>query len=97
MIRAAVPKAKTFGITAWAARLRWRWRNCCCRLGARLGDVRPILVAVFLVFGALASNAYALDPNALPSGGKVVAGGGSISQSGKALTVTQTTSKLIAD
>lgn len=45
--------------------------------------------------GALPASA--LDPGALPTGGQIVAGSGSIVQNGSAMTVTQTTGKIIAN
>ncbi|HOC58887.1 MAG TPA: GLUG motif-containing protein, partial [Smithellaceae bacterium] len=53
-----------------------------------------------LVAAALLSTvnpASALDPNALPTGGQVVAGKAAINQSGNVLTIQQSTDKLIAN
>ncbi|MEO8837182.1 MAG: filamentous hemagglutinin N-terminal domain-containing protein, partial [Herbaspirillum sp.] len=54
--------------------------------------------AIAAMVSLLASTgAYALGPGALPTGGNIVAGTGSISQSGAVLTVTQGSAKLAAD
>ncbi|MGV8834444.1 MAG: filamentous hemagglutinin N-terminal domain-containing protein, partial [Devosia sp.] len=60
------------------------------------GKAEAIVVAVLGVAGAmgLSGMAHAAD---LPTGGQVVAGSGSITHSGKTLTVTQTSGKLAAD
>ncbi|MCE5265651.1 MAG: YDG domain-containing protein, partial [Deltaproteobacteria bacterium] len=44
-----------------------------------------------------AFNASALDPNALPTGGQITAGQGSIAQSGSAMTVTQGSDRMVAN
>ena len=60
----------------------------------------------FLIMGSVALMAAmlcgaiparALDPAALPTGGQIVAGSGSIAWSGSAMTVTQTTNKMVAN
>ena len=49
------------------------------------------------VFSILAVHAWALDPAALPTGGRITAGQGRIDASGSAMTVTQDTQRMIAD
>jgi len=53
--------------------------------------------AVMVVFLIVTQNAWALDPNALPTGGKVVAGQGSINTSGSAMTVTQGSDRMVSN
>lgn len=48
-----------------------------------------------ILCGAL--PATALDPTALPTGGQIVAGSGSIAQNGSAMTVTQATDRMVAN
>jgi filamentous hemagglutinin family protein len=50
------------------------------------------LMVVLTVFPA-----FALDPGALPTGGRVTAGSGSITQSGSAMTINQQTARMVAD
>src|SRR5260370_1027487 len=88
---------KPFDLITWVAPLRSRWRNRYRLRDARAAGVSRALVGLLLGAGLLPSHVYALEPGALPTGGKVIAGGGAINQSGKALTVTQTTPKLIAN
>jgi len=60
---------------------------------------RPLTVGSLVAAALLAtaSPARALDPNALPTGGQVVSGQAAINQSGNALTIQQSTDKLIAN
>lgn len=45
----------------------------------------------------LGTSAWALDPGALPTGGVISSGSGTISTSGQAMTVTQTSQRMVAD
>jgi fibronectin-binding autotransporter adhesin len=67
--------------------------------GGRTGF--PPLVVGVLVWTAVVMagtfTASALDPNALPTGGQIVAGQGSIAQKGSAMTVTQGTDRMVAN
>ncbi|NTU92098.1 MAG: filamentous hemagglutinin N-terminal domain-containing protein, partial [Chlorobiaceae bacterium] len=45
----------------------------------------------------LGTSAWALDPGALPTGGVISAGSGLISTNGSAMTVTQTSQRMVAD
>jgi len=60
---------------------------------------RPIVVGALSIAVLLATGgtAKAIDPNALPTGGQVVAGQANIAQSGNAMTVNQQTDKMIAN
>ncbi len=53
-----------------------------------------VMVMSVLIYGCINSLAFASD---LPSGGQIVAGSGSISKSGKTMTINQTTDKMIAN
>ena len=57
-----------------------------------LGCFAAIAALVFMT-----QAAWALNVNALPTGGRIVAGSGSIAQSGSAMTVHQQTDKMIAN
>jgi filamentous hemagglutinin family protein len=59
---------------------------------------RPLTVGVLILSALLATGGTvnALDPNALPTGGQVVAGTASIAQTGSAMTVNQQTDRMIA-
>jgi filamentous hemagglutinin family protein len=61
--------------------------------GKRSGAVRAGVLVCLLG----ASTAWAVDPAALPTGGQIVSGSGSISQNGAAMTVNQGSDKLIAN
>lgn len=71
--------------------------------GSRRGSRRNLrrragsLSAFILVLGG--GTAWAVDPavNALPTGGQIVSGAGSINQSGNTLTVNQSTGQMIAN
>ncbi|WP_144277149.1 autotransporter-associated beta strand repeat-containing protein, partial [Chlorobium sp. KB01] len=54
-------------------------------------------LAVLLTLFASGQMAYGVDPQELPSGGVITAGGGSISTSGTQLTVNQSTPQMIAN
>ncbi len=72
--------------------------TACCRKAASRYFSRLAGLAIFLaVVASLASFAWALNPGALPTGGQVVAGSGSISQSGNQMTINQQTQKMIAN
>jgi len=60
---------------------------------------RPLTVGALALSALLAAGnpAYAIDPNALPTGGQVVAGQANISQAGSAMTINQQTDKMIAN
>ncbi|MCM2287569.1 MAG: filamentous hemagglutinin N-terminal domain-containing protein, partial [Sulfuritalea sp.] len=64
-------------------------RRCAARCGAR-----RLLAAALALVGA---PVWALDVNALPSGGKVTAGSASIGQSGSALTIQQASQRAALD
>jgi len=68
-----------------------RWTVARKALGQRAGQV--------LVFTALlgVAPAWALEPGALPTGGQITAGQGSISQSGNSLNINQLSDRLIAN
>ena len=53
------------------------------------------LSSAFIIFIGTTSLAYAVDPQALPTGGQITAGLGSINQTNNQLTVTQTSNRLI--
>jgi filamentous hemagglutinin family protein len=55
------------------------------------------LVAVMAAVLAVTLHAWAIDPTALPTGGPVVAGQGSIATSGSAMTVTQGSDRMVAN
>lgn len=60
----------------------------------------PVITRSALSLAALLSfsePAFALDPGELPTGGVISSGSGSISSAGSAMTVTQTSPKLVAD
>ena len=59
---------------------------------------RPLTVGGLALAALLAAGApaRALDPNALPTGGQVVAGQAAIAQAGNTMTVSQQTDRLIA-
>jgi filamentous hemagglutinin family protein len=57
--------------------------------------VGSVALMAAVLCGAL--PAAALDPSALPTGGQIIAGTGSIAQSGTAMTVTQNTQRMIAN
>ena len=64
------------------------------------GTLPSITVGSIAVMSAFLSGAltvHALDPGALPTGGQIVAGQGSISGAGNAMTVFQNTQKMIAN
>jgi len=55
---------------------------------------------LFLLAGAVILSppfAFALDPSALPTGGQITSGKGTISQSGSAMTINQQTDRMIAN
>ncbi|NHQ61257.1 filamentous hemagglutinin N-terminal domain-containing protein, partial [Chlorobium sp. BLA1] len=54
-------------------------------------------LAVLLALFASGERAYAIDPGALPSGGVITYGGGSITTSSTQLTVNQSTPQMIAN
>ncbi|NLA41187.1 MAG: filamentous hemagglutinin N-terminal domain-containing protein, partial [Smithella sp.] len=60
---------------------------------------RPLTIASLVAAALLATAnpSRALDPNALPTGGQVVAGQVNISQAGNAMTVNQQTDRMIAN
>ena len=62
--------------------------------GARPAVTVGCFAAALLL--AASGPALALDPGALPTGGRITAGGGAIEQSGATLTVNQQTGKLVA-
>ncbi len=64
------------------------------RQGIGTGSFLPALV--FFMIAAGSAPACALDSNALPTGGQIVSGQGSIAQTGSSMTVTQQTERLIA-
>ena len=64
-------------------------RGCCPAT-----TVGALTLAALLASGGSVS---ALDPGALPTGGRIVAGQGAISQSGSALTVNQNSGRMIAN
>ena len=68
-----------------------RWTVAREALGQRVGRV--------LVVSALlgVTPAWALEPGALPTGGQITAGQGSISQSGNSLNINQLSDRLIAN
>jgi filamentous hemagglutinin family protein len=59
---------------------------------------RPLTVGTLVLAALLATGGtgHALDPNTLPAGGQIVAGQGSIAQSGSTLTVNQQTERMVA-
>ena len=60
--------------------------------------IKFILGAVTLAaFLSLSGTSSALDPGALPTGGKITAGNGSISTTGSQMTVNQSTQKMIVN
>lgn len=66
--------------------------------GRGKGSVRRLAVLGGLVAAGLQGLAFAAPPiNQLPTGGQIVAGAGSISQSANALTVRQSSDKLVAN
>ncbi len=79
----------------WNERIgAWVVASECARArGKRSGAVRAAALACLLG----TSTAWAVDPAALPSGGQIVSGSGSISQNGAAMTVNQGSDKLIAN
>ncbi len=60
---------------------------------------RPLVIGAFVLSSLLAASgtARALDPGALPTGGQVVAGQGTIAQAGSSMTVSQYTDRMIAN
>ena len=58
---------------------------------------RTLASALALAFTASGAPSWALDPNALPSGGKVVAGAATISQAANVLTVQQASQRAALD
>ncbi len=66
----------------------------CRRQGIGAGSFLPALVFLMILAGA--APVFALDPNALPTGGRIVSGQGGIAQTGSSMTVTQQTDRLIA-
>ncbi|RII26601.1 MAG: hypothetical protein CXR31_09285 [Geobacter sp.] len=64
-------------------------RGCCP--AATVGALT--LAALFAAGG----NAFALDPGALPTGGKITSGSGSIATGGNQMTVNQTTQQMITN
>ena len=65
--------------------------SCGCRPSSVVG---ALTLAAFLT---LAGTAFSLDPNALPTGGKITAGSGNIAASGNKMTVNQSTQQIIAN
>lgn len=65
------------------------------RRGKSNGTVTVVALAVAALFGCASS--FALTPQALPTGGQVTAGQASISQSGNAMTIGQSTPKAAID
>ena len=55
------------------------------------------LVVISVALCLLGSSAWSLDTNALPTGGKIMAGSAAISQSGNTLTVQQNTNRAALD
>jgi len=58
------------------------------------------LLSLFILLSLIlfpAASAYPLDPAALPTGGQITSGAGTISQSGAAMTVNQATDRMIAN
>lgn len=66
------------------------------RKSARRRRIEGVVALVVVLGGAVTAHA---DPaaNALPTGGQIVGGSGSISQSGNAMTVNQTSDRMIAN
>jgi filamentous hemagglutinin family protein len=64
---------------------------CGCRPSSVVG---ALTLAAFL---AIAGPSFSLDPNALPTGGKITAGSGNIAASGNKMTVNQSTQQMIAN
>ena len=62
--------------------------------GCPSGIVGAIILAAFL---SLSSTTFALDNGALPTGGKITSGTGSIATTGRQMTVNQSTDKMIAN
>ncbi len=56
-----------------------------------------ISLAVAAAMFASGGTAYALDPGALPAGGQITSGSGSIATSGSSMTVQQTSQQMIAN
>ena len=54
-------------------------------------------LAVLTALFAAAGPVYAIDPSALPSGGKITSGNGAIATSGNQMTVNQSSQQLIAN
>jgi hypothetical protein len=68
--------------------------------GARASSTAPapaVVVLTLCIGLGLASKAWSLDTAALPTGGRVVAGAASISQSGNTLTVQQNSNRAALD
>lgn len=64
------------------------------------GALPSFVVGSTALWAAVLSGAlpaWAIDPGALPTGGSIVAGQGSIAQNGNRLTVTQGSNQLIAN
>ncbi|WP_319525486.1 GLUG motif-containing protein [uncultured Desulfosarcina sp.] len=61
------------------------------------GIVFPLAICLFFVALLSPRGAPALDSAALPAGGEITSGSGSISTSGNRMTVNQTTPKMVAD
>ncbi|MBN1365965.1 MAG: filamentous hemagglutinin N-terminal domain-containing protein, partial [Syntrophaceae bacterium] len=62
------------------------------------GDYTAIFGAITLAaFLSFSGTSSALEPGALPTGGKITSGKGSISTAGSQMTVTQSTDKMIAN
>ncbi len=64
---------------------------------AKTGKSKAVLAATAALLALGSNGAWALDGNALPKGGTVTAGSGTLSSSGNTLTVNQTTGKLAID
>ena len=64
------------------------------------GSLPSFVVGSAMLLAAVLSGALpasALDPSALPTGGQITVGSGSISQSGSSMTVTQASQRMVAD
>ncbi|HPX61139.1 MAG TPA: filamentous hemagglutinin N-terminal domain-containing protein [Deltaproteobacteria bacterium] len=81
-----------------AYRLIWNRAKQAWVVAAETVKHRGALPAAAVISASLlASPALALDPSALPTGGQITAGSGSIAQSGSAMTVTQSSQQMIAN
>lgn len=67
------------------------------KMAVREGFAAVTVIAVTAALLGAAGAAFGLDPNTLPTGGRITAGSGVISSSGNRLTVNQSTQQMIAN